>query len=501
MTAMTRHDSLLEPYTDSELVLGLVAPVGADLGAFQAMLCEALSHYRYNCNPVRISEIALRLTGRVVPERVSYFDRLGLLMDAGNAAREKSLYALALAAASSINAKRTPTGVATAPLPRSVHIVRSIKNPQEVLALRRIYGSGFFLLGVVTTEQQRTEHLAKRRGCSEEEIARLRERDDHEILEHGQRTRDTFHLADAFLPLDEPQHLHRFLDLVFGAPHITPQPDEHAMFMAFSAALRSGDLSRQVGAILVSEGGEIIATGANDVPTPGGGLCWPGPKDQRDFVLGKDFNEVERNEMIDDVIERLRPEGQASEQWLADGREKLASATIVDITEYGRPVHAEMEALLAAGRSGVSARGATLYCTTFPCHNCAKHLIAAGVRRVVYVEPYPKSRTGKLYERSVRFQGAAADEDERVLFEPFQGIGPRRFFDLFSLKLGSGYPVKRKDRGGNARADWTPATSEARVPLLPTSYLVREAWASQEIIRLFSPSEGDSHNGSRGQES
>lgn len=489
---MTPNDSPLVPYTDSELVLGLVAPVGADLGAFQAMLCEALTHYRYNCNSVRISDIALQLIDHAVPDRVSYFERLNFLMDAGNATREKSPYALALAAASAINAGRDPLGSFTRPLRRVVHVIRSLKNPDEVLALRRIYGSGFFLLGVVTSEHQRTEHLLKRRGCNAQEIEQLRHRDDYEELAHGQRTRDTFHLADAFLPLDEPRHLQRFLDLVFGAPHVTPEPDEHAMFMAFSAALRSGDLSRQVGAVLISAGGELVATGANDVPTPGGGLCWPGPRDQRDYILGKDFNEVERKEIIDDVLRRLRPQDVEEDTWMTRGRKKLVAATIVDITEYGRPVHAEMEALLAAARSGVGVRGSTLYCTTFPCHNCAKHLIAAGVRRVVYVEPYPKSRTGKLYASAVRFQAAENEAIEAVVFEPFEGIGPRRFFDLFSLKLGSGYPVKRKNADGTARGDWTPATSETRVPLLPTSYLVREDWASKEIIRLFSTNEGES---------
>ena len=63
-------------------------------------------------------------------------------------------------------------------------------------------------------------------------------------------------------------------------------------------------------------------------------------------------------------------------------------------------VHAEMEALLSCARSGVSPVGGTLYSTTFPCHNCAKHIVAAGLRRVVYVEPYPKSRAVEFFNRS-----------------------------------------------------------------------------------------------------
>ena len=46
------------------------------------------------------------------------------------------------------------------------------------------------------------------------------------------------------------------------------------MFMAFASALRSADLSRQIGAVIAHDN-EIIATGANDCPKSGGGLYWP----------------------------------------------------------------------------------------------------------------------------------------------------------------------------------------------------------------------------------
>ncbi|MFO2375906.1 cytidine deaminase, partial [Pseudomonas aeruginosa] len=68
--------------------------------------------------------------------------------------------------------------------------------------------------------------------------------------------------------------LWRVIDILFGQPYVTPTFDEYAMFMAFSASLRSADLSRQVGAVLTRDEG-IISTGANDVPKAGGGLYWP----------------------------------------------------------------------------------------------------------------------------------------------------------------------------------------------------------------------------------
>lgn len=49
-------------------------------------------------------------------------------------------------------------------------------------------------------------------------------------------------------------------------------------------------------------------------------------------------------------------------------------------------VHSEMNALIFAGKE---ARGGTLYTTIVPCNTCAKMIINAGVRRVVYAEGYP----------------------------------------------------------------------------------------------------------------
>ena len=111
-----------------------------------------------------------------------------------------------------------------------------------------------------------------------------------------------------------------------------------------------------------------------------------------------------------------------------------------------------------------------MYSTTFPCHNCAKHIVSAGIQRVVYVEPYPKSKASQLFEDAI-----AVDEelfDCKVLFQPFIGVGPRRFFDLFSMKLGSGYQKKRKENG--QVVTWLPRDGRPRTSFKPSSYIERE---------------------------
>ncbi len=264
------------------------------------------------------------------------------------------------------------------------------------------------------------------------------------------------------------------------------------MFMAFSSALRSGDLSRQVGAVIVSESGDLIATGANDVPTATGGLYWAGPQDRRDHQRGEDSNEVQRNKILEDVLRRLKPGDLDEDAWLKSGTATLKASPLMDITEYGRAVHAEMEALMSCVRVGANPKGGTLYSTTFPCHNCAKHIVAAGISRVVYVEPYPKSQALTLFPDSIRLHGQPDDPklgpSGKVVFEPFKGIGARRFFDLFSISLSSGTRLERKS--GGQKAPWNESSANVRVPLLPNSYIEREVVATNELVALTTATEG-----------
>ena len=150
----------------------------------------------------------------------------------------------------------------------------------------------------------------------------------------------------------------------------------------------------------------------------------------------------------------------------------------MDITEFGRAVHAEMEALLSCARSGAAPRGGTLFSTTFPCHNCAKHVVAAGIERVVYVEPYPKSRALDLHSDSITLGG----DVDKLRFEPFVGIAARRFIDLFSMHLSSGSKVDRKKKksGGEVVA-WERANAELRVPMAAVSYIEREQIATKVL--------------------
>lgn len=476
-------------FPESELVIGLIAPLGVDQERIVDHLKDHFAAFGYTPNPIRLSGFlrALKSKGFVTTSLAKSPEarRIGSHMTAGNQARGRSGRGdvLALAAISYIHGQRSGHDRAE-PLPRTAHILQSLKHPEEVRTLRYQYGSGFFLIGLFSPENERLKFLVDRKHMSERQARRLLERDRDEDDPYGQKTRKTFQLADAFVR--EPENVNRIVDLLFGCPFETPSRDEHAMYLAFAAALRSSDLSRQVGAVICDSQSNVLSVGCNDVPAFGGGLYWnDGDESDRDVKRGYDSNARVKREIAKDVAKILEPHLTLAPRDAA--RLLNDSSKLAEITEYGRAVHAEMEALLSCARTRVSPEGGTLYCTTFPCHNCAKHIIAAGIQRVVYVEPYPKSYAKRLHADAIAL---GADEEsvdwEKVAFEPFVGIGPRRYFDLFSMNRSSGYPVVRKD--GETKAKWKRSGASLRVPLRTADYLDRELVAAQELA-VLKPSE------------
>ena len=63
-------------------------------------------------------------------------------------------------------------------------------------------------------------------------------------------------------------------------------------------------------------------------------------------------------------------------------------------------LHAEANAITKIARSGNNSDGATLYVTTSPCIECAKLIIQAGIKRVVYGEKYRIEDGIRLLERA-----------------------------------------------------------------------------------------------------
>lgn len=299
----------------------------------------------------------------------------------------------------------------------------------------------------------------------------------------------TFEFGDYFVDADSgpgvmETNVKRFLSLILSAQSESPSREEMGMAHAYGARLRSASLSRQVGAAICDKQGNVIATGTNEVPKAGGGQYWgedPSPK--RDIELRFDTSDKIRRQVFEDLIDRLlgdlswltqsvRLVGPSSASGPEESDDSLQrrdtstgplgaeiarifsdivgsvdvnsavnralanpsvrGAQLFDVLEYDRSAHAEMGALCYAAWAGISTRGTVLYCTTFPCHICACLIVAAGIEKVVYIEPYPKSRVPEMYSDSIALAHKDRKADGRVVFQPFMGVSPRRHADLFS---------------------------------------------------------------------
>lgn len=457
-----------------DLVIGLVGAVGTDLPWVENELKAHLMTLDFEVELISLSGLMDReYLEQMTPKHdLPYDDYVNERMTAGNVLRAhwRRADAMALLAIEEMRRRRDDAGDAK---PRAF-VLRSLKRPEEVRLLREVYRGQFVTLGCHTPRETRirqlADQIAKTRGASALEPHRaaaeaLAHRDEQEqgdtttpstdrawFAANGQSVERAFPLADAYVSLrshpDAAAALRRFVDLLLGSPYISPSRDEVAMFHARSAALRSADLSRQVGAAIATSRGDIIAVGCNEVPRAGGGAYWENDEgDARDFQLGFDGNQDQRDRALREAFDVLAARDLLSSDAKEAGPAAFAQAlddTRVDgLIEFTRSTHAEMAALLDAARRGATVQDAVLYTSTFPCHNCAKHIVTAGIRRVVFIEPYPKSLAEQLHGDAISVDDPTGDGN-KVRFEHFTGIAPVNYFPLFESAS------KRKTPDGQA---------------------------------------------------
>ncbi len=65
-----------------------------------------------------------------------------------------------------------------------------------------------------------------------------------------------------------------------------------------------------------------------------------------------------------------------------------------------RTIHAEMNAILQCSSHGINTKGATAYITNMPCTNCAKALIAAGIKEIVIFSDYHNTLAEEFFEKA-----------------------------------------------------------------------------------------------------
>ena len=486
----------------NEIFFGVVGPVGAGGSRVISSLKRACEVAGYACESIKASDL-IRLwatsNSREVPAQgAKSLETVKDLQDLGDAMREKDAAEVARAALRDIARRRAKAtsqtyieGKAVQPdTEKRAYLIELIRHPAEIHLLRRTYANSFALIGVVCEETEREKRILgkyftdperiKEENKERVKIFMARDADDSE-KKHGQHVTDAFYEADFFVDntaadaVDDNQFLDealgRLISIISHDRIIRPTIEETAMHHAHSARVRSACLSRQVGAALVDADGTVVSTGVNEVPRAGGGVYGENfsskhsVADHRCAFRGdRPFcsSNREQNRIVEELIAAIPELGKVEDK---TGLSAVIRKTrLGQLIEFSRAVHAEMDALLSAGREGVSTIGTRLFVTTFPCHYCARHIVSAGVYEVQFIEPYPKSLAVHLHDDAIEvdptnwnppevkslaqeYRGQAATAGVKplgkVLFHPFVGVAPR----LYARAFEKTWRLKNKTTG------------------------------------------------------
>jgi deoxycytidylate deaminase len=477
-----------------ELVIALAGPIGSGAALVREEIEQALRDRGYRVVLIKVSGLIADSAAKAsidiaAPETGSpEFQRIHILQTQGNALRrilgDDAGAQLAIDAISTDRSAENPN-VELAELlpPRVAYIVDQLKHPREAILLRHVYGSIFFLVGLLCGYDRRKRNLSA--NMTAEEAVKLIERDKAESDQNGQQLEKALKLADYFLRNTHQNSqllkkaVRRFVGLVHADSGITPTRSEYGMAAAYSASLKSACLSRQVGAAILDRHGNLVSTGCNDVPRAGGGLYEsPLSTDHRCVFRdgGRCFNDQRKDMLRDDIAKALVKEGLPQEQAKRYAEVIRSNTGLKDLIEFSRAVHAEMDAIVRVARNGgQSVKDSFLFTTTYPCHNCARHIVASGIRAVYFIEPYEKSLAATLHDDAIEHDPEleptwdATGEPTKVAFVHFEGVAPIRFDALFSAR------ESRKDKFGKAIRPESNNLNEKKDSVFVGDYMDLEA--------------------------
>lgn len=174
--------------------------------------------------------------------------------------------------------------------------------------------------------------------------------------------------------------------------------DESFMLHAVVASGRSKDPNSQVGACIVGANNRILSLGYNGAPNSWNDEKFPWDRNHEDPKLNK----------------------------------------------YPYVIHAEMNAILNYKGDNKDLEGATVYVTLFPCHECAKCLAQAGIKKVVYLSDKYKDTDDNIMSKTcLDYCGVEykqIDEEKQKEYEV--SLVPEKNGQIKVLKMNQDTPKK-----------------------------------------------------------
>ncbi|MBV6660830.1 hypothetical protein KV572_07800 [Pseudomonas yamanorum] len=320
-------------------------------------------------------------------------------------------------------------------------VIDAIRNPYEAFFLKRRYAN-FYLVSINTSNLERLNSLRGYRKLSDHEIKIL---DDKEYPEKisgmkkfvAQNVQECIEISDIhiynskiseFTHNDLVSQLAWYVTLMMHPGLVMPTSIESCMQIAYTAKQSSGCISRQVGAVVTDESYSVKAIGWNNTPQ-GQTPCML--RSAEDLLEGKnktDYSEYElKSSIFRDAVSAKYS------QLIATNKESnrnfsFCFKSVQNEIEgeknqvHTRALHAEENAFMQiAKHGGQKLSGGVLFTTASPCELCAKKAYQLGLKKIVYIDPYPGIAT----------QHILSSGQNKPVLELFKGAVGRAFYQLY----------------------------------------------------------------------
>ena len=284
-------------------------------------------------------------------------------------------------------------------------VIDSIRNPYEASFFKDRY-SAFYLWAITTKEEDRKRRLLKQHNLNNGQIQTIDAKEyPKKLTAHAQfsaiNLRECIQNADIYIYNKEDNEkgfcrtkrkILKYISLIKHPGLITPTRDERLMQIAFGAKVNSGCISRQVGAVVTDEYYSVKAIGWNNTPE-GQTPCLMRNVDN--LIRNEDehaFSQYEKTnseflEKIHQSYTNIDNNGHNITYCFKDIKNKIDNEKN---QVHTRALHAEENAFLQLAKYGSAGiKGGFLYTTASPCELCSKKAYQLGIKKVLYIDPYP----------------------------------------------------------------------------------------------------------------
>lgn len=314
-------------------------------------------------------------------------------------------------------------------------VIDGIRNLQELQYLRSRFSQQFFLVAVHASPDvrwsrekdvyDRNQKLFERddaRDADEEtpsgqQVTKCVQQADYVLVNDGSDGSKASQKAKLYAQIQEDVRLMQASGDASAAYRRDAKPDEVHMATAYAQSHMSQCLKRHVGAIIVNTDNLPLSLGYNENPV-GMSPCIN--------AYRRCFKDDDMHAKLETYAGKRCPscgtaQAELADPWLCCNEScrkdlKLAFFPSRNM-ELCTAIHAEERAIRSL--HGRSAQDGTIFSTTFPCFQCARYIVDAGLKRVVYVEAYPVKEAREFLTKN------------RVTVDPFQGFKSRAFNIIF----------------------------------------------------------------------